>query len=88
MTTAAQPLLRARCNVCGTSRAIRADGTYPRHGAGGQVCDGSGQYADPHSIPDAWAARVCGACGTTNEECGDHGCCDRCRFYEPTVRRP
>ena len=77
--------IRGRCPVCLTRKVIRKDGTFARHAAGDRICDGAGQYADPHHVPAAKAAQTCGACGSTNWDCGDHGCCDRCRNYERTV---
>lgn len=78
--------VRGGCFACGeTSIRTDEDGRLVEHEDKGAPCGGGGIYADPHDTPEARATKTCGYCGSTNYDCGDHGCCAPCRFARRTM---
>lgn len=72
------------CFHCGqTHLGALQGGDLPAHTReDGTVCPGSGLQSDPHDYIDARRTKTCGACGSSNYDCGDNYCCDHCRFAE------
>jgi hypothetical protein len=79
-------VVSAYCPICRTRQRAKTDDTFGAHKHDGQRCPGTGMAVDPHITPEAMATKTCSACGSTNADCGDNGCCERCRLFEKTGR--